>query len=178
VRGILLYGPPAAGKDSVTRSLHKVDDNYRIFRRLKVGGGRTEGYRISTPGEVESLRSRGDIVWENSRYGASYYIDRGYLLDQLGRFVSVVHLGQIQAVTAVRAAAPAATWLSVYLWCPREVAEERIKARNTGDDEERLRAWDATDPLLDADLKVDTADVSIEDAARLIDKLSKGAKAK
>jgi hypothetical protein len=45
----------------------------------------------------------------------------------------------------------------VYLWCPRAVAAERIEARATGDTAERLRVWDATDPLHDADLILNTA---------------------
>jgi predicted PilT family ATPase len=35
--GILLYGPPAAGKDTITTALAALDARYAPFRRLKVG---------------------------------------------------------------------------------------------------------------------------------------------
>jgi len=35
--GVLLYGPPAAGKDTVSAALIAVDARYVLFERLKVG---------------------------------------------------------------------------------------------------------------------------------------------
>ena len=172
MRGVILYGPPAAGKDAITRQLEEIDQRFKLFPRLKVGAGRTAGYRIATRGEVASLQARGDIVWENHRYGASYYIDRNYLREQLRHSIPVVHMGQLAAVDAVKRSFPGTSWLTVYLWCPREVAVERIRARETHDDDERLSMWDATEPLPNADFQIDTAMTSIEAAARLIASLS------
>jgi guanylate kinase len=82
--------------------------------------------------------------------------------------VPVVHLGQRPAVVAVTAAVPGARWCVVYLWCPREVAVQRIIARRTGDTDARLRAWDDTEPLPEADLSLNTADMSARAAAERI----------
>jgi len=168
MRGVLLYGPPAAGKDTITRALCELDSAYRLFQRLKSGPGRTAGYRMTGMREVERLRAEGEVVWENHRYGAVYVIDRPTLCVDLTRHVPVLHLGQVEAVQAVKSAVPEAPWLTVYLWCPREVAEDRILARATGDTADRLEAWDRTPPLTGADLAIDTATVAPDEAARQV----------
>lgn len=40
---LLLYGPPAAGKDTVTAALPEIDARYVAFRRLKIGNGESAG---------------------------------------------------------------------------------------------------------------------------------------
>ncbi|MET8197126.1 kinase [Micromonospora sp. NPDC005222] len=168
MRGVILYGPPAAGKDTVTTALHDLDNRYQLYARLKVGPGRTSGYRISDESALEALRRSGDVVWENQRYGARYVVDRPSLVTSLSAGVPVVHLGQRQAVAAVAAAVAGACWYVVYLWCARELAEQRIIARRTGDTDARLRAWDATEPLPEADLTINTGDLSPREAAERI----------
>lgn len=39
--GVILYGPPGAGKDTVTAELVQQDPSYALFERLKAGPGRT-----------------------------------------------------------------------------------------------------------------------------------------
>lgn len=167
--GIVLYGPPASGKDTITGELHRLDPRYVLFRRLKVGPGRTEGYRLTDEATIAALRNRGEIVWENRRYGALYTIDRPALVEQTRDGVPVVHLGQHEAIDAVLAAAPAVRWLVVALSCPRDVAEQRVTARGTGDAAERLRIWDETPPLARPGmLRIDTGDLTAREAADLI----------
>ena len=40
--GVILYGPPAAGKDTVTRELTTLEGEVHLFSRVKAGSGRTE----------------------------------------------------------------------------------------------------------------------------------------
>lgn len=171
--GVLLYGPPASGKDTVTHALTRLDSRYKLFRRIKVGYGRTAGYRMALQTEIEELRERGEILWENHRYGSAYYIDRPALVSDLAHGIPVIHLGQVQAVAAVRSAVQEARWITVSLWCLRGVAEARIIARDTGDAVERIAAWDATEPI-QADLAISTDEVSPSDAARMIDRALRG----
>lgn len=171
MRGVILYGPPAAGKDTITAHLHAVDPAYVLFPRLKAGPGRTTGYRLTTSDELDRLDAAGAIVWENRRYGARYAIDRPELEARLHAQVPVLHLGQIPAVEAVKAATPDTDWLVVFVWCPRGEAARRIEQRATGDTEARLRAWDETEPLDVPDLRLDTAETPAQAAALAIDEL-------
>jgi len=166
--GVILHGPPASGKDTVTEALVRLDKGYSLYRKLKVGPGRTTGYRQATYQEVDTLRDGGLIVYENTRYSATYVIDRPTLSNLLARAIPVIHIGQAQGIEALRQAFDAARLLVVSLWCPREIAAARIAKRNTGDDQERLRAWDSTEAI-DADLRINTADISAACAAKSID---------
>jgi guanylate kinase len=171
--GVILYGPPAAGKDTVTQELVKLASEYALFRRLKVGCGRTVGYRMATDADVEHLRASGEILWENERYGSTYIVDRTTLVDELSRRIPVLHLGQPGGIEAVLDAFPHGSWIVVYVWSSRSIAARRIEARQTGDSAERLAAWDATPPI-DADLEINTGQVSPAQAAREIDAAVRG----
>ncbi|MGH3719651.1 MAG: kinase [Pseudonocardiaceae bacterium] len=166
---VILYGPPAAGKNTVTEALTRLDDSYRLYQPLKVGGGRTVGYRMTTLSHVDELRNAGSVVWETHRYGALYVVDRASLADMLEVCIPVLHLGQIGAVKAVTAALPPATqYVTVWLWCPRDVALRRITERDTGDTTARLLAWDETAPLPEADISITTTEVHPADAAAMV----------
>ncbi|NKY89908.1 kinase [Nocardia veterana] len=166
--GVILYGAPAAGKDTVTDALTRVDARFCLFERLKSGRGRTAGYRMTSDDALDQLAASGEVIWENTRYGARYVIDRPSLQAVIdsGR-IPVVHAGQPEVISAVRAAMPG-IWIVVQLSTSRAVAQARIIERSTGDTTARLAAWDATPWLSDADLDVDTGDVPPETAARLI----------
>jgi len=158
---IALYGPPAAGKDTITAALTALDARYVHFDRLKVGTAtRTgitagtgnsagNGYRYTTTEELTRLRGRGLVVYENTRYGNTYAVDRPRLdaITGAGR-VPVVHLGQVAGINALCTGYPA-RWLIVLLWCPRDVSLARLRHRGSTDIAERLRAWDETRADLD-----------------------------
>lgn len=165
---VILYGAPGAGKDTVTEALTGLDPDYRIYRRLKVGAGRTAGYRMTTLSHVDALRGAGDVLWVNRRYGALYVVDRPSLAEMSRVCNPVLHLGQTEAVGAITAAIPALQWVVVWLWCPRGIAVERIAERGTGDITDRLQAWEETKPLPEADLSINTAEVCPVDAAARI----------
>ncbi|MFE3028719.1 hypothetical protein [Nocardia tengchongensis] len=168
---IAIYGPPAAGKDTVTAALAQVDNKFRHYHRMKVGTGRTAGYRIASPAELDQLLAAGDAIYLNSRYGSTYIIDQPELDRMLAAGqIPVLHVGQPEAIDALLAAAPAIRWVVVELWCPRDVAAARAAARGTGDISERLAVWDATPKLTVADVRIDTASLSpAESAAQIIE---------
>lgn len=168
MKGVILYGPPAAGKDTITCELLRANSALQAFERLKVGEGRTTGYRIATAQQIAKLRERGEIVWENRRYGAVYVVDRPSLTHSLASGIPIVHLGQVEAIDAVVRAAPCAKWLVVYLWCPRQAAESRLIGRGSVDLAARLQAWDETRKPTNADLTINTADLTPRQAAQLI----------
>ncbi|MGW5658255.1 phosphotransferase-like protein [Streptomyces humi] len=174
--GVLLYGPPAAGKDTVSRALTRLDSRYAQFERLKAGSGKRDGYRMGTAEQLLALEAAGDVVYANRRYGNVYAIDRPGLAAAFAAGVPVVHLGQVDGIRAV-ISGYSAVWSTVLLWCPKEVTAHRSGARGDRNTAARLAAWEATREDLDArpdmvwDLTVDTAVTSPEESARLIDQL-------
>ncbi|MFI8200874.1 AAA family ATPase [Streptomyces sp. NPDC085942] len=175
-QGVILYGPPASGKDTVTTALSDLHPRYAQFARLKVGTGKATGYRMGTPEQLHELEAAGDVIYANARYGNTYMIDRPGVDAAFAAGVPVVHLGQVDGVRAL-VDDYAADWSVVLLWCPREVTEQRSAGRGDSDTAARLAAWDATRADLDAypsmawDLAVDTTASAPQETARLIDQL-------
>lgn len=167
-RGILLYGPPAAGKNTVTAALTSCDMRFHLFRRIKCGPGRTDGYRMVDRLVCDRLTRSGCVIWQNSRYSATYIIDRVGLRQSLASGWPVLHLGQPEAVDAVVAATPETHWLVLALWCPRDVANSRLQQRGSTDLQARLDAWDATPLLPPPATTLDTSMVTPVDAAHHI----------
>ncbi|MFJ6792026.1 phosphotransferase-like protein [Streptomyces angustmyceticus] len=175
-QGVILYGPPAAGKDTITTALTKQSPRYAQFARLKVGTGKATGYRMGTAEQLHELEVAGDVVYANARYGNTYVIDRPGVNAAFAAGVPVVHLGQVDGIRALVNGYPA-DWSAVLLWCPREVTEQRSAERGDSDTAARLAAWDATREDLDKhpsmtwDLTVDTTEAAPQETARLIDQL-------
>lgn len=91
-----------------------MDFVFSLFPRLKVGGGRTAGYELISADEASVLRRRGEILYENTRYGNRYLVDRPRLVGVVENgSIPVVHLGQVAGVRAV--ASYPADWMSVLL---------------------------------------------------------------
>jgi guanylate kinase len=173
---VILYGPPASGKDTVTRALARLNPRYALFPRLKIGSGNTSGYRMASPGDLAMLREDGQVLYQNDRYGSTYVIDSPHMAAMLGAGqIPVVHLGQVEGIRAVRGYP--ADWITVALWCARSTTARRARARGSADIDARLAAWDETlEDLRQADnadflARLDTDTLEPGDAAKAIDAL-------
>jgi guanylate kinase len=140
---VILYGPPASGKDTVTQALAHIDARYSAYRRMKVGSGNAEGYRPASTADLARLQADRDVLYKNERYGNIYVVDRPHLKSMLDAGQTpVLHLGQVAGIHAVTAYP--ARWITVLLWCSRETTAERALARGSTDIDARLIAWDET----------------------------------
>jgi guanylate kinase len=173
-RGLILYGPPAAGKDSVTQALTDIDAGYQLLRKLKAGRGNQRGYRFRSAADLDRMESAGDLLYRSTRYGNEYAIDIRALDHVVGRgAVPIVHMGQLVGVTAVQSYA-AIRWHAVLLWCARGVALERVSQRGDRDATERGMAWDETradllsQPRFSFDLAIRTDRASVAKSAAVI----------
>ncbi|MER5839783.1 guanylate kinase [Streptomyces prasinus] len=151
---VVLYGPPTAGKDTLTAALTAADSRFQLLTKLKQGTGRSAGYRFITEDELDELRAQDRVVVETRRYGNVYVIDRHSLEELQGRGkVPVVHMGNVADLRALLAGTGSG-WLRVLLWVPRDVCEKRSRQREDADTAKRLVAWDETArDILDSDLR-------------------------
>lgn len=141
--GVILYGPPASGKDTLTTALTNLDSRYELYPRLKVGPKACGAYREASSEQLAGLRTRGQLLFENQRYGNTYGVDAPYVTLMLERgAIPVIHVGQTAGVHAVTRFP--ARWLTVALWCSRATTEARARARGSTDVDARLAAWDET----------------------------------
>lgn len=141
--GIVLYGAPATGKDTISAELIRLDDRFEHFERIKVGSGNSASYRIATMAEVEQLRLRGEIVYENERYGNVYVVDRPGLDAVFDRgHMPIVHIGQVVGAEAVVSSGGA--WIGVALICDQGAAVARMRARGDTDIDDRIVVWEET----------------------------------
>lgn len=151
---VVLYGPPTAGKDTITAALSAANVRFQLLTKLKQGTGRTTGYRFVTEDELNGLRRQGRVVVETRRYGNVYAVDRRCLEEQENRgLVPVVHMGNVTDLRTMLAGTET-RWLRVLLWVPRDVCEARSRQRGDTDTAKRLKAWDETArDILDSDLR-------------------------
>ncbi|WP_182903549.1 guanylate kinase [Microbispora sp. H10830] len=170
--GVVLYGPPASGKNTITAAMHRQDPRFCLLPKLKVGTGRADGYEFVTAERLDELRHAGRLLLETHRYGNVYAVDRRHIEDMTAAGqVPVAHMGNIADLRRLVGRAPDA-WLRVLLWVPREVTEQRSKERGDTDTADRLKAWDETLADLTAStddgffhLRIDTDRLDTETAA-------------
>ncbi|MDA0632268.1 guanylate kinase [Nonomuraea sp. MCN248] len=142
MRGVVLYGPPASGKSTVTAALTALDPRFVLLRKLKAGIPRGSEYEFVSFERLAELRAARRLLVESHRYGNAYAVDRHQVeqITEAGQ-VPVVHMG---TVDDVRRLVDAGRWLVVLLWVSREMCERRSRERGDDDTAERLRAWDET----------------------------------
>ncbi|MFI9556131.1 guanylate kinase [Nonomuraea endophytica] len=142
--GIVLYGPPASGKDTITAALNRLDPQFVLLPKLKVGTGRAAGYEFVSAEHLDRLRAEGRLLVETHRYGNIYAVDRQAVeVRHAAGYVPVIHMGNIHDLRQLISATPD-SWLRVLLWVPREITEQRSTERGDPDTFKRLTAWDET----------------------------------
>jgi guanylate kinase len=165
--GVLLYGPPAAGKTTITRTL--VDSGHFVgFRPLKVTGAPGDEYRATTHEQLDQLASDGELLWDVRLYNARYAFDRPELVRLLIDSHPVVSIGDPGAVDLIRQGTHPATWVIVELWCDLNTAAQRLTARGQPNLSQRLERWHTTPRLDRADLRLNTTRTQPHTVAREI----------
>lgn len=172
-QGLIIYGPPASGKTSIASALKSYTDKFVPFRKIKCGGTTSDEYRQADPAKIAALRNSRSIIYENSRYGNLYVVDKSEVDRIFAQSrIPIIHIGQIEGIRAIKSYH--AAWTSVLLWCSDKVSEERLHARGSQDVEERLSIWletkiDITNRL-DADFsfEIDTGRFSISESVAKI----------
>lgn len=177
-RIVVLFGPPAVGKDTVTAVLTAKSARYEHFRKLKCGSGSRHGYTIITTDQLIDLRAAGRVVSEVARYGSVYVVERNHLETSLaaGRCV-LIHSAEVAEARALLELGA----ILVLMECSRAVAAERLRRRDPKTVDERLQVWDQVQSNLDllndaATLRLSTDSLDAPTVASFIDRVVTGAR--
>lgn len=169
MKGLVLLGPPAAGKDTITTLLEQRSD-LRLVRKVKAGSGRAAGYRLVSSETFDGHAERGEMISAVERYGNRYGVLRSDVVAvQQDGHVPVVHTASPDEAKRLVEEGMALC----LIWCSRSTSSERLNARDQSSVAERLAVWDQLQSELgDAesllDIVVDTTNRSADDAARAI----------
>jgi guanylate kinase len=144
VSGLVLYGPPASGKDTLTAALARLDGRFRAVGKVKTGSGRTSGYRMVSPSTFDRLLADGLLVGASERYGNRYAVDRRDVTELVGQGCwPTIHSGRMDDLERL-VEGLGGRWFTVLLWCGREETARRSRARCDRDTPARLDVWDST----------------------------------
>jgi guanylate kinase len=137
-RGILIAGPPASGKRTLTFALTSMRRSYAPFRALSAALHPTIAAERSTERHLDELKAWAQVFHEFTEDGMRYVFDHGRLnkLREHGR-IPVATVCDTAGMLAFEREAD--DWLPILLWCPREVAEQREPALAQP---ARRRRWD------------------------------------
>ncbi len=181
---ILLSGPPASGKDSLTEALHGIDPKFVHFRKHRAGSGGQPGaaYIDISVSQFERMAQQNRFAQWHDRYGRYY----GVAVEELDRTLStakipIIHVGKYQNLLALRQHPLLRPALSILLLCSRAAAGVRLENRHAGqlgEVEARLAAFDQEQQtlrderdrrgLLDFDLVTDSGSKTVSQLARSI----------
>lgn len=178
---VVLLGGPAVGKDTITESLRGLHLEYRLFRKIKIGSGRSAGYRVQNQDALDGLRDAGLIISEVLRYGNSYVIDSPTLSDMWDRgYIPVVHTASVvEAQKLVNLDHPKVSVL--FLTCPESDVRSRLTGRGGSNIEERIKVGRELENQIQVlpnntliDARLTTHDKSPEETARQIHSIVTG----
>lgn len=169
MKGLVLIGPPAAGKDTITDIVEQ-RSNLRLLKKAKAGSGRSAGYRLVSMEEFDECVARGEMVSTVERYGNRYGVMRADVaaIQQAGD-IPVIHTASVEEALTLAADGMALC----LIWCSRSESADRLRHRDQSTVDERLAVWDQLQDDLDViakhlDLVIDTTDQSASAVASTI----------
>ena len=147
---ILLCGPPASGKDTITTLLARKNNIFRHFRKHRVpprenGKNNPPSYiRVSIDEYLTMIRDN-EFVQFHQRYGRFYGVSRKTLEKHLrdGQ-IPIIHTGKVYDLMELDASFGNNS-AKILLWESKENIRERLKLRHPGDPREiqrRLQSYD------------------------------------
>jgi len=162
IKVLLVAGPPASGKDTITEALTALDSKYVLFKKHRTGVDSAK-YNTLSAGDFEQMKNDGAFVQAHYRYGRGYGVCKETLRDLVdANKLPIIHTGKIDNLLLLKSTInyPCGT---VLLWEERDVLIERIKQRGPVNEvhtrvdglDDELQEWqDRYDDYMNLDLVI------------------------
>lgn len=147
---ILLCGPPASGKDTLTELLKKRNNIFCYFKKHRVANqvdrsrNLTTYFQISLK-EFQQTIGKDEFIQFHKRYERFYGVSRKVLNNYLQcDKIPIIHVGKIYDLMELEAALEANV-AKILIWETKDVIRERLMLRHHGDYKEihlRLKSYD------------------------------------
>lgn len=136
---VILCGPPASGKDTITTALKGLGD-YEKVRLHRTGPRPKEGYIHVDDEQFEILKRENHFIEHHTTYGRQYGVSIGELLiTSIKHKYSVIHLGSPKQALEIKKNLPQDIVKIIYLWNTRTELQERLHLRYQDNADEILR---------------------------------------
>ncbi len=140
---VLLYGPPASGKDTITQLLQNRNNIFFHFKKHKVYPG---DQQIQTKNQLSyfhismnrflNMIANGEFLQFHWRYKSFYGVSKVLMDDSLSNGkIPIVHVGKIYDLLELTDVLEAKL-IIILVWETLDVISKRLKFRHKGDNDE------------------------------------------
>ncbi len=140
---ILLCGPPASGKDSITEAICKIDEGFYHFKKHRAINGKTYMHRNNyidiTKDEFKKMIENDEFIQYHERYNRYYGISKKAMADGISKNLNmIIHTGRIENLQELKKKINENT-ISILLWAPMDILRQRLVKRHHNNENEISR---------------------------------------
>ncbi len=140
---ILLCGPPASGKDSITEAVCNIDKSFCHFKKHRAINKNANmdrnNYINISKDEFEKMIKNGDFIQYHKRYDRYYGISKQALADGISKNLNIIiHTGRIENLQELKKKINVNT-ISILLWAPIYLLRQRLQKRHPNNENEISR---------------------------------------
>jgi len=150
---LLLSGPPASGKDTVSHELINRNNRFVLFKKHRAGGETNSGYIDISTAQFKEMEAQNKFIQSHLRYGRLYGVSRDGIEKTLayGK-IPIIHTGRIENLVKLKDVF-GQKCIAIHLWEHRDILAERIRKRHNNAEEISARITALDEEIYDQSKK-------------------------